>query len=41
MSNEFVTLNEILTQTIAWSEAIDVISDNSNKIKDLKLKSYQ
>jgi len=41
MSNEFVTLNEILTQTIAWSEAIDVISGNSNKIKGLKLKSYQ
>lgn len=41
MSREFVTLNEILTQTIAWSEAIDVISGNSNKIKGLELKSYQ
>jgi glutamine---fructose-6-phosphate transaminase (isomerizing) len=39
--NDYVTRNEILTQTSAWEDAINVIDQNREKLKALALDTYQ
>lgn len=39
-SKNYATLNEILTQTIAWEDAIKVVNENEKLIKELDLKAY-
>ena len=38
---DFVTFDEIITQTAAWTAAVRVVDDNAGRIKELDLNSYR